>query len=100
MNHWLHPEAENEIGAAAEYYASNASPVIAEAYVHEFERVLAIFLNNQQLGTLVGSGLRKYPFRRFPYSVIYRENQAIGPQIYAIAHQSREPDYWCERTRP
>ena len=31
MSHWIHPEAEVELGNAAVYYATNANRVIAEA---------------------------------------------------------------------
>ena len=98
MNYWLHPEAEAELGEAAEYYAAKASPLVAAAYVREFERVLAIVLSNQRLGTPTVGNLRKYPFRRFPYAIMYREDTLGGPQIYAVAHQSRKPVYWNERT--
>lgn len=96
MSYWLHPEAEGELGAAAVYYAEHANQSIASAFVTEFERVLALLVANQRLGTPADEGLRVYPFRRFPYSLVYREDSA-GPQVYAVAHQHREPDYWRER---
>jgi hypothetical protein len=42
--------------------------------------------------------LRVYHFGRFPYTLIYAEDAAQGPQILAVAHQSREPEYWDSRT--
>ena len=41
--------------------------------------------------------MRIYHFDRFPYTVIYAEDASLGPQIFAIAHQSREPAYWSSR---
>lgn len=96
MSSWLHPEAEAELGDAAVYYAEHASKAIAAAFVVEFERVLALLVANQYLGTSADEGLRTYPIKRFPYSLVYREHSA-GPQIYAVAHQHREPGYWQER---
>ena len=58
MNYWLHPEAEAELVEAAEYYAAKASPLVAAAYVREFERVLALVLSNQRLGTPTVGNLR------------------------------------------
>ncbi|PID49977.1 MAG: addiction module toxin RelE [Proteobacteria bacterium] len=98
MKYWLHPEAEEELGAAAEYYALHASTIIAEASLAEFERILGIITTNQQFGTPVDGRLRKYPLCRFPYFVIYRENVQHGFQIYAVARQRRVPEYWHKRT--
>ena len=36
---------------------------------------------NQQLGTQKEVGMRSCPFRRFPYSLVYRENEEAGPQV-------------------
>lgn len=97
MSYWLHEEAEAELGNAAVYYAEHASMNIAEAFLEEFERVAALIGTNQQLGTRKEEGMRVYPFRRFPYSLVYRENDQAGPQIYAVAHHGREPGYWQDR---
>ena len=96
MSYWLHQEAETDLGDAAVYYGRHASLSIAEAFLEEFERVAALIGSNQQLGTPKEEGMRIYPFRRFPYSIVYREGQG-GLKIYAIAHHSREPTYWLDR---
>ncbi|MBK6999350.1 MAG: type II toxin-antitoxin system RelE/ParE family toxin [Rhodoferax sp.] len=96
MSYWLHPEAEIEFTDAALYYAEHASNIIANAFVTEFERVVALLELNQKLGTPANEGLRVYPFHRFPYSLVYREDDS-GPRIYAVSHQSREPRYWQGR---
>lgn len=96
MSYWLHPEAEAELGNAAVYYAQQASKVIASSFVTEFERVLTLLIANQRLGAPADDGLRTYPFKRFPYSLVYREDSS-GPQIYAVAHQHRDSKYWLER---
>ena len=97
MNHWLHEEAEAELGDATIYYAEHASKQIANAFLEEFARVIALLEINQCIGTPKAAGIRVYPFRRFPYLLVYRENDTAGPQIYAVAHQSREPGYWQSR---
>ena len=94
MSYWLHEEAERELGDAAVYYAEQATPKIAISFLAEFERVIELLELSQQLGTQKEEGMRSYPFRRFPYSLVYRENDEAGPQVYAVAHQSREPGYW------
>lgn len=97
MSHWLHPEAEEELGEAALYYAGHASLAIADAFLAEYERVRDLLIENQASGSHAEGGLRVYHFDRFPYSIIYEEDPASGPQIYAVAHQSSEPGYWRKR---
>jgi hypothetical protein len=58
--------------------------------------MLALLELNQKIGTPANDDLRVYPFRRFPYSLVYREDDS-GPRIYAFSHQSREPRYWQGR---
>lgn len=97
MSYWLHEEAEKELGDVAIYYAEHATPKIAIAFLTEFERVIELLRLNQHIGTQRYGGMRSYPFQRFPYSLVYREDNEAGPQVYAIAHQSREPGYWQGR---
>ena len=96
MIYELHPQAEAELTSATRYYANEASRSIALAFLAEFERVAELVEANQQLGTKAKAGLRVYPFRRFPYSIVYRE-KAGGPYVYAVAHQRQEPGYWLGR---
>ena len=41
--------------------------------------------------------MRIYHFDGFPYTIIYAEDELNGPQIFAVAHQRREPEYWSSR---
>lgn len=97
MTYAIHPDAEAELGDAAEYYATHASRMIALAFLAEFERVRDLLIENQKRGPHGEGGLRYYHFDRFPYTVVYEEDAVRGPQIFAIAHQSREPGYWSAR---
>jgi toxin ParE1/3/4 len=97
VSYSIHPAAEAELGDAAVYYARHASKMIALAFLAEYERVLDLLVENQKRGPPHEEGLRVYRFNRFPYSVVYEADEVNGPQIYAIAHQSREPGYWGER---
>jgi plasmid stabilization system protein ParE len=97
VRYQLHPDAETELGDAALYYAEHAGPFIAAAFLAEFESVMELLGENQQRGPHAEEGLRVYHFERFPYTVIYEEDPIQGPQVYAVAHQRREPGYWRER---
>jgi plasmid stabilization system protein ParE len=97
VSYAIHPDAEAELGDAAVYYATHASRLVALAFLAEFERVCDLLVQNQQRGPRAEQGLRVYHFDRFPYTVVYEEDALNGPQIFAIAHQSRAPGYWDER---
>ncbi|MBA3597643.1 MAG: type II toxin-antitoxin system RelE/ParE family toxin [Methylibium sp.] len=97
MSHWIPPDAETELGDAALYYATHASRAIAEAFQAEYERVLDLLVENQQRRPHLDGDLRVYHFDKFPNTVVYAENERKGPQIFAVVHQSREPEYWGGR---
>ena len=97
MSYWLHEEAAVELGEAASYYAEKASQAIAEAFLDEFAQVIDLLQLHQEIGAIKEGGMRTLPFRRFPFLLVYRENRSAGPQIYAVAHQSRRPGYWQHR---
>ena len=97
MSHWIHPEAEAELEEAALYLVEHASPALAEALLLEYERVVALLVENQQRGPHSDFGMRLYHLDRFHYTVFYEENAVLGPQIYAVAPQAREPGYWLQR---
>jgi hypothetical protein len=40
MNYWLHPEAEEDLREAAEFYRIQAGTVLSQALFAEFERSL------------------------------------------------------------
>jgi plasmid stabilization system protein ParE len=82
---------------AAVYYAQHASLAVAEAFLAEFERVRDLLVENPRRGPHGDYGLRVYHFDHFPYTVVYEPDERLGPQIYAIAHQHREPGYWAAR---
>ena len=96
MTYELHPAAEAELTDAALHYAEEANKRIALAFLAEFERVSELIEANQRLGTKSRGDLRVYPFRRFPYSIVYRE-RTEGPYLFAVAHQRQEPGYWLGR---
>lgn len=98
VSDWLHPEAEAELGDAAAYCATHATRLIAEAFLVENERVRDLLIKNQHGGHRIANAMQVYHFDRFPYTIIYEENEPLGPQIYAVAHPWQAPGYWALRT--
>lgn len=97
MSYGIYPDAEAELGDAAVYYATHAGGMIALAFLAEYERVRDLRIENQQRGSHSEDGLRVYHFDRFLFTVVYEDSESHGPQVFAIAHQSREPGYWNDR---
>jgi len=97
MTYEFHPEAELELYEAAAFYEAALSG-LGRDFTDEVERVVNILLEHPELGAKVDKNLRHFVLRRFPFSVVYA---ATGQVVYivAIAHGSREPEYWKTRAR-
>ena len=90
------PEAELELTDGALYYAQEANAELGVAFIAEFERALSELAAHPRLGAPWRARTRRFPLRRFPYSVIYRiEGEEV--RIIALAHQRRQPGYWSGR---
>ncbi len=90
------PEADRELFEGAVFYAERANVELGLAFIAEFERALSVLCQSPQLGAQWRHATRRFPLRRFPYSIIYQ----IGTEelrVIAIAHQRRKPGYWAGR---
>lgn len=96
MNLSLHPAALAELQQARDYYLHEASAIVAERFLAQFDQATRSLLEYPELGHPVSTRLRALPLRQFPYSLIYqRETQQLT--ILALAHQRRRPGYWAKR---
>ena len=91
------PEADRELVEGASFYASEGNAEVALAFVSEYERVLELLCAHPELGAPWRNGRRRFPIRKFPYSIIYyvREEEI---RVVALAHHRRRPGYWASRT--
>ncbi len=90
----LDSEAEREVDNAL------ASSAIADEFrVAIAEAVAGIGANPKQAAQIGRSEIRQYIFTRFPYSIIYlEENDLI--RVLAFPHHRQRPGYWKRRLRP
>lgn len=92
----LHPAAERDIEAAAEFYERKASPLIAARFVKEFKHVIALLLENPGMGAPRAGGRRSFGLRVFPYNVLYK----VAPdaiQVLVVRHDRRRPGFGSQR---
>lgn len=97
MRYEFHPEAEQELYEAALRYETEAAG-LGVRFTEEVERVIELLLEHPELGSRMDESLRHFVLRRFPFSVVYA---VIEDSVYivALAHGSREPNYWRLRVQ-
>lgn len=88
----FHPEAETELENASNWYRER-SDLAARAFINEVVHALKRIAESPESWPQTRANERRFLFRRFPYSIIYRvrEDEVF---ITAIAHQGRRPGYW------
>ncbi len=91
----IHPEAEAEFAAAADFYNQREEGLgddFSEEVFATIDRIIK-FPNSWPRSS---HRTRRCLCNRFPYSVIYRSTES-ELTIYAVAHHSRKPGYWKNR---
>lgn len=89
------PEAREELLAAVEYYNS-ASAGLGEEFISDIENAVSRIRSFPRHGSPGAGGTRRVVLGRFPFDVVYLEDQE-EVVVIAIAHQRRSPFYWRDR---
>ncbi len=97
MKYEFHPEAELELYEAALRYETEISG-LGVRFGDEVERVIGLLLEHPETGSRIDESLRHFVLRKFPFSIVYA---VAGEHVYivAVAHSSREPEYWRLRVQ-
>ena len=90
------PDADWELSEGAIFYAREANAEVGLAFILEYERSLALLCANPHLGALWRNGRRRFPLRKFSYSIIYYV-RGEELRVIALAHHRRRPSYWSGR---
>lgn len=96
MKYSLHPEAEDDLREAAEFYRERAGNALVQSLFAEFERAIDTLLRHPGLGPIWRKGSRRYVMKHFPYAIIYTDS-GDEIRVLAVAHHSRRPGYWRSR---
>jgi plasmid stabilization system protein ParE len=80
---------QDEIAAIAMRYHAE-SPSAAVRFFDEFDRLKALIRSNPKIGRSTDNGLRRFPFRHFPFDLVYevRPDEVV---ITMVAHHRRNP---------
>lgn len=90
------PEADWELSEGAIFYTRETNADLGLAFILEYERALALLCAHPHLGAPWRNNRRRFPLRKFPYSIIYyvRDEEL---RVIALAHHRRKPTYWTGR---
>ena len=91
------PEARREFLAEIVYY-NQEQPGLGARFTAAVEEAAARALAFPHAGSPAAANTRRVLVQGFPFSVVYRD-EASGIVIFALAHQSRRPDYWAARVQ-
>jgi len=92
MSRSIHRFAADDLAEAVRFYKKEAGTGVARRLLNEFERVAKLLEEFPGIGTPTADGRQSFPLVDFPYSVIYRAEEA-GIRILVVRHQSRDPEY-------
>jgi toxin ParE2 len=90
-----HPEADQELAAAALWY-EELQPNLGTDFLDEFERTLLRIVAEPERWRKIQGENRKLNFHRFPYAIVYSVRSEIL-YIKAVMHLHRRPFYWEHR---
>jgi len=87
-------EADWELSREALFYAREGGPELGAEFINEFERALSLLCEQPGLGAHWRNRRRRFPIRRFPFSIIYYMR---GMRVIALAHHRQKPGNWVGR---
>ena len=90
-----HPEAEEELEAAALWYEKR-QPGLGDDFLDQFESTLRRIVAKPQRWHRIRGENRKLNFQRFPFAIVYTVREGTI-YITAVMHLHRRPFYWSHR---
>ena len=101
MRAGLHPEAELELQAAAQWYEQRVAG-LGERFLSEaIDAFIAIERHPNRFARTryrTARQVRQRSLDHFPYLVVYEVREAEG-LVVAVAHAAQRPGYWRDRLK-
>lgn len=91
-------EAESELHEAVAWYMERSWQT-ARAFFDDYVHAETLVSEGPHRWREIAPGIRRLPFRKFPYSLIYSVVEPGHALVLAVAHQRRRPGYWRRRLR-
>ncbi len=91
----VHPEAGQELAAAALWYEERQAG-LGDDFLDEFEHTLRRIAAEPERWRKIRGDSRKLNFRRFPFAVVY-SLRTDALYVTAVMHLHRRPFYWKTR---
>lgn len=97
MNYSFHPEAEQELTSAIDYYEDQHRD-LGFSFAIEVLLTIRRITAHPASGTTISGRIRRLLINRFPFGVLYHFDE-VRDQVFivAIMHLRRNPDYWKQR---
>jgi hypothetical protein len=95
VKYYFHPSAESEYLSQIAYYEEKRAGLGAY-FVSDFERTVSKVSTKPSMYKQVDENLYLVSLQVFPFNLLY---QMLNdqPQILAVAHKRRKPNYWQDR---
>lgn len=91
---FLDPATE-EITEAVTFYNERVEG-LGKQLISELEQALVRIRRQPQAGREMSGGPRRNFLHRFPYAILYREEEG-KIVVVAFMHKHRKPNYWIDR---
>jgi plasmid stabilization system protein ParE len=91
----FHPAALQDANEAAAWYAER-SVRAAVRFLDELDRLIDLIAISPDSYQVFDSDLRRAVFRRFPFYIVFRADDA-NVVVLAVAHGKRRPRFWQNR---
>ncbi|MBN2825735.1 MAG: type II toxin-antitoxin system RelE/ParE family toxin [Campylobacterales bacterium] len=93
----FHPDISDDIMPSYQWYQEQTDG-LGDSFISELEKAYEAIVYMPQTWSPFKYGFKRYILTRFPFSVIYKEEEE-SILIIAIMHHSRNPNYWLERIK-
>ncbi|HEX2643572.1 MAG TPA: type II toxin-antitoxin system RelE/ParE family toxin [Thermoanaerobaculia bacterium] len=93
----FHSQAALEVEEALAWYREQ-SPTAEERFLADFQHAVEQVASAPRRWPRFRASTRRYVFRRFPYSLIYKMSGSTI-RVLAVAHDRRRASYWTSRLR-
>lgn len=90
-----HPEADEELEAAALWY-DQRQPGLGNDFLDQFQRTLRRIVAEPEGWRKIRGENRRLNFHRFPYAIVYSVDADVL-YVKAVMHLHRRPFYWSRR---